>query len=227
MHFSVKGDHYNEHIAHPLRVNRISLPLLRNKCIHSIVVSNSCIAKYSLFYFTDKERTVIMSEIKKVAVIMGSDSDFPVVRKAAEVLKEFGVPFELHVLSAHRSPKEVAAFASTARENGFGVIIAAAGMAAHLAGAVAGNTTLPVIGIPVKAKALEGMDALLATVMMPPGVPVATVGVDGAANAGYLAVEILSVANDELAEKLAAFKKKQNEKNLEADRRIQEEAAKL
>ncbi|MBP1544737.1 MAG: AIR carboxylase family protein, partial [Oscillospiraceae bacterium] len=108
-----------------------------------------------------------MSEIKKVAVIMGSDSDLPVVRKAAEVLKEFGVPFELHVLSAHRSPREVAAFASTARANGFGVIIAAAGMAAHLAGAVAGNTTLPVIGIPVKAKALEGMDALLATVMMP------------------------------------------------------------
>ena len=168
-----------------------------------------------------------MSEIKKVAVIMGSDSDFPVVRKAAEVLKEFGVPFELHVLSAHRSPKEVAAFASTARENGFGVIIAAAGMAAHLAGAVAGNTTLPVIGIPVKAKALEGMDALLATVMMPPGVPVATVGVDGAANAGYLAVEILSVTNDELAEKLAAFKKKQNEKNLEADKKIAEMAKEI
>ncbi len=168
-----------------------------------------------------------MSDIKKVAVIMGSDSDFPVVKKAAEVLKEFGVPYEVRVMSAHRSPREVAAFASSARENGFGVIIAAAGMAAHLAGAVAGNTTLPVIGIPVKAKALEGMDALLATVMMPPGVPVATVGIDGAANAGYLAVEMLSINNDELAEKLSAFKKKQNEKNLEADKRIMEEAKNL
>ena len=168
-----------------------------------------------------------MSDIKKVAVIMGSDSDFPVVKKAAEVLKEFGVPYEVRVMSAHRSPREVAAFASSARENGFGVIIAAAGMAAHLAGAVAGNTTLPVIGIPVKAKALEGMDALLATVMMPPGVPVATVGIDGAANAGYLAVEMLSITNDELAEKLSAFKKKQNEKNLEADKRIMEEAKSL
>ncbi len=168
-----------------------------------------------------------MSDIKKVAVIMGSDSDFPVVKKAAEVLKEFGVPYEVRVMSAHRSPREVAAFASSARENGFGVIIAAAGMAAHLAGAVAGNTTLPVIGIPVKAKALEGMDALLATVMMPPGVPVATVGIDGAANAGYLAVEMLSITNDELAEKLSAFKKKQNEKNLEADKRIMEEAKNL
>ena len=168
-----------------------------------------------------------MSELKKVAVIMGSDSDFPVVKKAGEVLKEFGVPFEMRVLSAHRSPREVAEFASTARENGFGVVIAAAGMAAHLAGAVAGNTTLPVIAIPVKAKALEGMDALLSSVMMPPGVPVATVGIDGAANAGYLAVEILAVTDDGLAEKLAAFKKKQNEKNLEADRKMQEEAAKL
>ena len=107
---------------------------------------------------------------------MGSDSDFPVVRKAAEALKEFGIPFEMRVLSAHRSPKEVAEFAQNARANGFGVIIAAAGMAAHLAGAIAGNTTLPVIAIPVKAKALEGVDALLSSVMMPPGVPVATVG---------------------------------------------------
>lgn len=165
--------------------------------------------------------------MKKVAVVMGSDSDLPVVRKAAEVLKEFGVEFEMRVLSAHRSPKEVAQFAQSADENGFGVIIAAAGMAAHLAGAIAGNTYLPVIAIPVKAKALEGVDALLSSVMMPPGVPVATVGIDGAANAGYLAVQILAVSEPELKEKLVAFKKKQNEKNLEADRKMQELAKEL
>ncbi len=164
---------------------------------------------------------------KKVAILMGSDSDFPVVKKAGEVLKEFGVEFEMRVLSAHRSPKQVAEFACSARENGFGVVIAAAGMAAHLAGAVAGNTTLPVIAIPVKAKALEGMDALLSSVMMPPGVPVATVGIDGAANAGYLAVEILAVADDELADKLSEFKKRQNDKNLEADRKMQEMAKEI
>lgn len=158
--------------------------------------------------------------MKKVAILMGSDSDLPVVKKAGDVLREFGVPVEWHVLSAHRSPVQVAEFARSAADNGFGVIIAAAGMAAHLAGAVAGNTILPVIGIPVKAKALEGMDALLATVMMPPGVPVATVGIDGAANAAYLAVQILAVSDSELAQKLLDFKKKQNEKNLEADRKI-------
>ncbi len=164
---------------------------------------------------------------KKVAILMGSDSDFPVVKKAGEVLKEFGVEFEMRVLSAHRSPKQVAEFACAARDNGFGVIIAAAGMAAHLAGAVAGNTTLPVIAVPVKAKALEGIDALLSSVMMPPGVPAATVGIDGAANAGYLAVEILSVADDELADKLSDFKKRQNEKNLDADRKMQEMAKEI
>lgn len=168
-----------------------------------------------------------MSEIKKVAVVMGSDSDFPVVKKAGEVLKEFGVPFEMRVLSAHRSPVQVAEFAKSARDNGFGVIIAAAGMAAHLAGAIAGNTTLPVIAIPVKAKALEGVDALLSSVMMPPGVPVATVGIDGAANAGHLAVEMLALGNEELTEKLSAFRRKQNEKNLEADRKMQETAKEI
>ena len=165
-----------------------------------------------------------MSE-KKVGIVMGSDSDFPVVRKAAEALKEFGIPFEMRVLSAHRSPKEVAEFAQNARVNGFGVIIAAAGMAAHLAGAIAGNTTLPVIAIPVKA--LEGVDALLSSVMMPPGVPVATVGIDAAANAGYLAAEILAVSDDSIAEKLLAFKKKQNEKNLAADAKMQETAKEI
>lgn len=158
--------------------------------------------------------------MKKVAIVMGSDSDLPVVKKAGDVLKEFGVTAEWHVLSAHRSPAQVAEFAKSAADNGFGVIIAAAGMAAHLAGAIAGNTVLPVIAIPVKAKALEGIDALLSSVMMPPGVPVATVGIDGAANAAYLAVQILAVSEPELHEKLIAFKKAQNEKNLEADRKI-------
>ncbi len=160
--------------------------------------------------------------MKKVAIIMGSDSDFPVVRKAAEVLKDFGVPFEVHVFSAHRSPVEAAEFARTARKNGFGVLIGAAGMSAHLAGALAGNSDLPVIAIPVKAKALDGMDALLSSVMMPPGVPVACVGIDCAANAGYLAVQILSVSDDSLAEKYAEFKEAQHQKNLAADKKMQE-----
>lgn len=158
---------------------------------------------------------------------MGSDSDLPVVRKAAEVLRDFGVPFEMRVLSAHRSPVEVADFARSAKANGFGVIIAAAGMAAHLAGAIAGNCILPVIAIPVKAKALEGVDALLSSVMMPPGVPVATVGIDSAANAAYLAVEMLSLTDDALADKLAAFRKAQNEKNLAADAKMQETAKEI
>ncbi len=153
---------------------------------------------------------------------MGSDSDLPVVRKAAEVLKSFGVPFEMRVMSAHRSPAEVAEFAGKARAEGFGVLIGAAGMAAHLAGALAANTTLPVIALPVKAKALEGIDALLSSVMMPPGVPVATVGIDCAANAGYLAVQILAVSDDALAGKYADFKAAQHEKNLAADKKMQE-----
>ncbi len=160
--------------------------------------------------------------MKKVAIIMGSDSDLPVVRKAAEVLKTFGVPFEMHVFSAHRSPAEAAGFAKRARDNGFGVLIGAAGMAAHLAGALAANTTLPVIALPVKAKALEGMDALLSSVMMPPGVPVATVGIDCAANAGYLAVQILAVNDDVLAAKFEDFKENQHRKNLDADKKMQE-----
>ena len=131
--------------------------------------------------------------MKKVAVIMGSDSDLPVVEKAFPVLREYGVEFEAHVFSAHRSPDQVRDFVSSARNNGFGVIIAAAGMAAHLAGSVAAHTTLPVIGIPVKSAVLDGMDALLATVQMPPGMPVATVAVDGAYNAALLAVQILGV----------------------------------
>ena len=141
--------------------------------------------------------------MKKVAIIMGSSSDLGVVRKAADVLRELAVPFEVHVYSAHRTPEEAKAFAQGARENGFGAIIAAAGKAAHLAGAIAANTTLPVIGIPVKSSTLDGLDALLSTVQMPSGIPVATVAIDGAANAALLAAQILAVEDAELARKLA------------------------
>ena len=140
--------------------------------------------------------------MKKVAVIMGSDSDLPVVEKAIDVLKEYGVPTEVHVYSAHRTPEEARCFALGARENGFGAVICAAGMAAHLAGAFAANTTLPVIGIPVAGKMLDGMDALLSTVQMPTGLPVATVAIGGAANAALLAIQILAVSDALLAKKL-------------------------
>ena len=140
--------------------------------------------------------------MKKVGIIMGSDSDLPVVSKAIDTLKEYGVPFEVHVYSAHRTPVEAKEFSSSARQNGFGAIIAAAGMAAHLAGAIAANTTLPVIGIPVQSKNLGGMDALLSTVQMPSGIPVATVAIDGATNAALLAIQILAVEDAELAKKL-------------------------
>lgn len=142
--------------------------------------------------------------MKKVAIIMGSDSDLPVVEKAINTLSEYGVPYEVHVFSAHRTPVQAKEFSSSARQNGFGVMIAAAGMAAHLAGAIAANTTLPVIGIPVKSKYLDGIDALLSTVQMPTGMPVATVAIDGAANAALLAVQILAVEDADLAQKLDA-----------------------
>ena len=141
--------------------------------------------------------------MKKVAIIMGSSSDLGVVRKAAEVLDSFSVPYEVHVYSAHRTPEEAKQFAQSARDNGFGAIIAAAGKAAHLAGAIAANTTLPVIGIPVKSSTLDGIDALWSTVQMPTGIPVATVAIDGAANAALLSVEILAVEDAALAEKLS------------------------
>ena len=144
--------------------------------------------------------------MKKVAIIMGSDSDFPVVSKAVKKLKEFDVPYEVHVMSAHRTPDAAIAFSASAKQNGFGVIIAAAGMAAHLAGVLAAKTTLPVIGIPCKSAQLDGMDALLATVMMPTGIPVATVAVDGAANAAILAVEMLALSDESLDKKLEAMK---------------------
>ena len=155
--------------------------------------------------------------MKKVAVIMGSDSDLPVVEKALEKLKEFSVPFEAHVYSAHRTPEQARDFSTNARANGFGVIIAAAGKAAHLAGSVAANTTLPVIGIPIKASALDGLDALLSTVQMPPGMPVATVAIDGAANAALLAMQILAVEDAELAQKLEDSRSAERTKILAKD----------
>ena len=142
--------------------------------------------------------------MKKVAVIMGSDSDWPVVKGACQQLETFGIPYEAHILSAHRTPAAAADFDRSARANGFGVLICAAGMAAHLAGAFAGNSTLPVIGIPMKGGAMDGLDALLATVQMPSGIPVATVALNGAKNAAWLAAEILALSDDALAEKLEA-----------------------
>ena len=144
--------------------------------------------------------------MKKVGIIMGSDSDLPVVQKAADVLSDFGVPYEIHIYSAHRTPVEAREFSTTAKEKGFGVIIAAAGMAAHLAGAMAAGTTLPVIGIPIKSEQLGGLDALLSTVQMPSGIPVATVAIDGAKNAVVLAVEILALSDEELSAKLEKFR---------------------
>lgn len=160
---------------------------------------------------------------KKVAVIMGSDSDWGTVKKAVAVLKEYGVETEVHVMSAHRTPVQAAEFASAAKKNGFGVIIAAAGMAAHLAGVLAAHTTLPVIGIPIKSAALDGMDALLATVMMPKGIPVATVAIDGAANAGYLAIQMLALSDDALSEKLEAAKVQMAEEVAAKDAKLQAE----
>ena len=159
--------------------------------------------------------------MKKVGVVMGSDSDLPVVEKAISTLAEYGVPYEVHVFSAHRTPVEAKEFSANARKNGFGAIIAAAGMAAHLAGAIAANTTLPVIGIPVKAKYLDGMDALLSTVQMPTGIPVATVAIDGAANAALLSVQILAVEDATLAEKLDAARRAGAEKVLSKNAEIE------
>lgn len=159
--------------------------------------------------------------MKKIGIIMGSDSDLPVVGKAIDTLKEFEVPFEVHVYSAHRTPVEAKEFAENAKKNGFGAIIAAAGMAAHLAGAMAANTTLPVIGIPVSSKYFGGMDALLSTVMMPSGMPVATVAVDGATNAALLAIQILAVHDDGLSAKLDAKRRKGAEGVLEKNKNIE------
>ena len=160
--------------------------------------------------------------MKKVAIIMGSDSDLPVVEKGAALLKEYGIPCEMRVMSAHRCPRKVAEFSQSAESEGFGVVIAAAGMAAHLAGAIAANTTLPVIGIPIKST-LEGMDALLATVQMPSGIPVATVGINNAKNAAILAAQILALSEPELSQRLKDERAKMTAEVEEKDKMLQNE----
>ena len=161
--------------------------------------------------------------MKKVGIIMGSDSDLPIVQKAVDTLKLFGVPYEVHIFSAHRTPDAAAEFSKNAQNNGFGVLIAAAGMAAHLAGAVAAQTVLPVIGIPCKSNTLDGIDALLSTVQMPSGIPVATVAINGAVNAALLSVEILALGEPELSQKLAEKRKSDAEKVLEKNKSIEEQ----
>lgn len=161
--------------------------------------------------------------MKKVAVIMGSDSDLPIVEKCINELKKYGIPTEVHVYSAHRTPVEAIEFAQNAEANGFGVIISAAGKAAHLGGVLAANTVLPVIGIPIKASALEGMDALLSTVQMPPGIPVASVAIDGAKNAAILAVEILAVADADLNKKLWEERNKAHDDVIAKDKKVSEQ----
>ena len=160
--------------------------------------------------------------MKKVAILMGSDSDLPIVEKGIAVLRDYGIPHEVHVYSAHRTPAETAEFVSAAADNGFGVIIAAAGMAAHLAGAVAANTTLPVIGIPISCKNTGGVDALWATVQMPSGIPVATVAIDGAANAAHLAAQIIAISDSALTEKLVATRAAGKENVLKKNAAIEE-----
>lgn len=164
---------------------------------------------------------------KKVAVIMGSDSDFPVVKGCVKTLKSFGIETEVRVMSAHRTPDAAAAFSKSAREEGFGVIIAAAGKAAHLAGVLAAHTTLPVIGIPIKSSTLDGLDALLATVQMPKGIPVATVAIDGADNAAFLAVQMLAIEDAGLAAQLSDYKAKMARGVMEKNEKLQEEVKAL
>ena len=159
--------------------------------------------------------------MKKVGIVMGSDSDLPILRKAMDTLDSLGIPFEVHVYSAHRTPEQARDFAASARENGFGAMIAAAGMAAHLAGAIAANTTIPVIGIPCKSTHLDGIDALLSTVQMPSGIPVATVAINGAVNAALLAAQILAVSDADLAAKLDAKRASDAEKVLAKDAALQ------
>lgn len=167
-----------------------------------------------------------MEDLKKIAVIMGSDSDFTVVAKGIRILKLFGVPFEVHVMSAHRTPQLAADFAKNAKQNGFGVIIAAAGMAAHLAGTLAANTVLPVIGIPIEST-FDGLDALLATVQMPSGIPVATVTVNGAVNAALLAIQMLAISNEDLSRKLEQERADMIGDTLDKDRSIQDKVKQL
>lgn len=207
-------------------------------------VSQAAAVSRSLFYFTElemyqsftirwivkdnplcksSERNGNYMANKKAAIIMGSDSDLPIVKGAIKTLKSFGITTEVHVFSAHRTPEQACKFASNAKENGFGVIIAAAGKAAHLAGVLAAHTTLPVIGIPIKSSTLDGLDALLATVQMPKGIPVATVAIDGADNAAILAAQILAVSDDKIAAQLSEMKQKMTDEVLEKDKKIQAE----
>lgn len=165
--------------------------------------------------------------MKKAAIVMGSDSDLGKVKAAALTLRELGIPFEMRIISAHRTPAEAAEFAAGAEENGFGVLIAAAGKAAHLAGALAANTVLPVIGLPISASQLDGLDALLSTVQMPSGMPVATVAIDGAKNAALLAAQMLSLADDGLREKLRALREKNTRAVIEKDKKLQDELDKI
>lgn len=160
--------------------------------------------------------------MKKVAIIMGSDSDLPIIEKAIDILKDFSIPFEVHIYSAHRTPEKAIEFSKNAEKNGFGVIIAAAGMAAHLAGVIAANTILPIIGIPCKSQNLEGIDALLSTVQMPSGIPVATVAINGGVNAALLSIEILAVNDKELSKKLKEKRIKDSEAVLKKDITINE-----
>ncbi len=161
--------------------------------------------------------------MKKIGIIMGSDSDLPTVQKAVDTLKSFDVPYEVHVFSAHRTPVEAKEFSVNARKNGFGAIIAAAGMAAHLAGAIAANTTLPVVGIPIKSGHLNGIDALLSTVQMPSGIPVATVAIDGAVNAALLCIQMLAIEDTNLANRLDAKRKADADKVLEKNKAVEEQ----
>ncbi len=171
-----------------------------------------------LFILVIKEAKLM----KKIGIVIGSDSDLPIIKKATDMLESLEIPYELHIFSAHRTPEEAREFSLNARQNGFGAIIAAAGMAAHLAGAIAANTTLPVIGIPCKSQALDGMDALLSTVQMPPGIPVATVAINGGANAALIAAQILSVEDSEIARKLDEKRKKDKEAVLKKDKAVME-----
>ena len=196
----------------------LELPIF--KCYNSLVFFEI------LFYLTELATSVFIISgdfMKKIGIVMGSDSDLPVVQKAIDTLKDLAIPFEVHIYSAHRTPEEAREFAVSARKNGFGAIIAAAGMAAHLAGAIAANTTLPVIGIPCKGPVFDGMDALLSTVQMPSGIPVATVAVNGAMNAALLAAEILSVSDDSLASRLDEMRRKGAEKVLAKDAALTEQ----
>ena len=162
-------------------------------------------------------------DLKKVAIIMGSDSDLPVMEKSIKMLKSFGVSYEVKVCSAHRTPKEASEFSTNAKDNGFGVIIAAAGKAAHLAGVLAAHTTLPVIGVPIKSSTLDGLDALLSTVQMPSGIPVATVAIDGAENAAILAVQMLGISDDSLSKKISDFKIQMTKNVNKKNEKLQEE----